>query len=65
MWPPCIKIYLKPSETKDPDKGSSDFRDLLIFSSAKSSKMRKRENPLGFSLGIIRCSFCIKIWPIF
>lgn len=50
MWPPCIKIYLKPSETKDPDKGSSDFRDLLIFSSAKSSKMRKRErfwdNPL-------------------
>lgn len=29
------KDALKPSETKDPAKGSSDIRDLVIFSSAK------------------------------
>lgn len=33
MWTP--RICLKPSETKDPDKRSSDFRDLLTFSSAR------------------------------
>lgn len=54
-------MHLKPSETKDSGKCSSDIRTLLIFSSAKI-KDEEEGKELGQSFSYF---FSIKIWPVF